>query len=319
MGTVPSRGPADPTTIPAREDRRCVRAFTPGPAAPCRRWIGALTLTAVGALAGPARPDEPVNPREAVAPIAPAVPEAILAAIQESRTGAAVEGIDRLIQDGAQRANDRAFFAWIKGITLRRGGRLDDASTTLAAALADFPGSDWAGKLRGELAAVELTRKRPAEAERLARAEVEALLSRGRKDRLATVVEGFARQLLEPGDPLVKPDPEGAYTLLRLARSLAKGDEARARILREMSRASRSAQNSPREATDLQTYLTDHPRGADRARVSFELGVNLLAQAKEAEARARWSALVRDLEGKTDPGSQDLALDPSIRSHYRIS
>ena len=65
---------------------------------------------------------------------------------------------------------------------------------------------------------MELARKRPAEAERLARAEVEALLSRGRKDGLAAVVEGFARRLQEPGDPLVKPDPEGAYTLLTLAR-----------------------------------------------------------------------------------------------------
>ena len=33
-----------------------------------------------------------------------------------------------------------------------------------------------------------------------------------------------------------------------------------------MIRASRLAQNLSREATDLQTYLTDYPRGAARAR-----------------------------------------------------
>ena len=282
--------------------------------APCRRRIVIVSLGVIVTLAGPARPDEPVNPREAVAPIAPVLPESILAAVQESRSGAAVEGLDRLIRDGARGADDRAFFTWIKGIALRRAGRLDEAAATLRAAMVEFPGSAWVGKLRAELAAVELSRKRPAEAERLARAEVEALLSPGRKDRLAAVVEGFAARLLEPGDPLVKPDPEGAYTLLAMARGLARGDEARARILLEMVRASRSAGNLARAIADLKTYLTDHPHGADLVRVRFELGEVLLAHAEGAEARARWSALVRDLEGKADAVSKDLR----ARSMYGI-
>src|SRR5262249_56319526 len=102
------------------------------------------------------------------AAIAPALPESIVAAIQESRFDAAIGALDGLVRDGAKPAGDRAFFGWIKGIALRRAGRLDEAAGALRAALADFHGSAWAGKLPGELAGVELARQHPAQAERLA-------------------------------------------------------------------------------------------------------------------------------------------------------
>ena len=237
------------------------------------------------------------------------MPETIVSAIQESRFDPAVAALDALVRDGSKPADDRAFFGWIKGIVLRRAGRLDEAAAAIGAALHDFPGSAWTGKLRGELAGVELARKHPAEAERLARAEVETLLNPGRKDRLAAVVEDFAGRLLEPGDPLVKPEPEGAYALLSMARGLARGDEARARILFTMARASRAAGNLDRAAADLRKYLAEHPRGADRAQASYQLGeVLMLGQGQPDAARAQWLALARQLEGpaKSDAAARDL-------------
>jgi TolA-binding protein len=262
-------------------------------------------------LAGSARSEDDTafRPVEAITPIAPALPEAIVAAIQESRFDAAVAALDGIVRDEKRPPDDRAFFAWIRGIALRRAGRLDDAAVALRTALAAFPGSAWTGKLRGELAGVELARKHPDDAERLARAEVEALLNPARKDRLAAVVERFAARLLEPGDPLATPDPEAAYSLLSLARALARGDEARARILFRMATASRAAGKLDRAAADLRTYLADHPNGADHARAQFQLGeVLLLDQGQREAARSQWSALARQLDAaaRSDAAARDL-------------
>ncbi len=269
-----------------------------------------MALAPVALLAGSARSQEgaPIRAREAVSPIAPAVPAAILSDLQEARFDAAIASLDGLARDANRTADDRAFFAWVKGIALRRARRLDEAGAALRAAIVDFPGSAWTGKIQGELAGVELARKQPAEAERLARAEVEALLNPARKDRLAAVVEAFAGQLLAPGDPLVKPDPEGAYSLLAMARGLARGGEARARIQFTMARASRAAGSLDRAANDLRSYLADYPRGSDRTQADFQLGGVLLAQGHREDARSRWSALARQIEAaaKTDAASRDL-------------
>src|SRR5262245_34022681 len=99
--------------------------------------LSLLTLSAQGS---PSRADDLVNSREAVAPVAPILPDAIVAAIQESRSQAAIEGLDGLIKDRARRGDDRAFLAWIKGIILTRAGRHDAAAGALRAALGDAPG-----------------------------------------------------------------------------------------------------------------------------------------------------------------------------------
>ena len=73
-------------------------------------------------------------------------------------------------------------------------------------------------------------------------------------------------KLLEPGDPVVKPDPEAAYALLEQARELAKGTALRARFLVAMGRASLAANNQARAVQNFETYLKEFPDGADRFR-----------------------------------------------------
>ncbi len=269
-----TRARPEPFIRSAREeDQPCESASAPDPAAPAGRPVVLIALSLVALIAGPVRAEDyaSIRPREAVAPIAPVLPEVIVSAIQESRFDAAIAPLDALVRDRSKPADDRAFFGWIKGIVLRRAGRLDEAAAAIRSALHDFPGSAWAGKLRGELAGVELAQA--ARRGRTARPRRgRGLAEPRRKDRLAAVVEDFAGRLLQPGDPLVKPEPEGAYALLSMARGLARGDEARARILFTMARASRAAGNLERAVADLRRYLAEYPRGADRAQVSYQLG-----------------------------------------------
>src|SRR5207249_291030 len=112
----------------------------------------------------------------------------------------------------------------------RLAGRLDTARAILSAAIQAAPQGPWAAKLRFELAALEIPAGRMPEAERLARAEAEALLHDDRKDRLAEVYSSFARTLLKPDDPVQKADPEAAYALLIQAGNLAKGEPLLAKL-----------------------------------------------------------------------------------------
>ena len=168
------------------------------------------------------------------------------------------------VQDARRAADDRAFFVWIKAIALRRAGRLDEAAGRLRAALGGFPRLGLEGQDPGRAGGRRAGAKHPDEAERLARAEVEALLTPGAKDRLAAVVEGFAARLLEPGRPAGQARARGSLFLAVMARALARGDERGAASCFRMATASRAAGKLDRAASDLRTYLADHPRGADQ-------------------------------------------------------
>ncbi|HEX8201135.1 MAG TPA: MG2 domain-containing protein, partial [Isosphaeraceae bacterium] len=193
-----------------------------------------------------------------------------------------------------------------------------EARATLRTALEADPKGPWTAKLRGELAAVELAAGRYAAAEELARAEADALLDGGRKDRLAGVYHAFARTVLEPADPVTPPDPEGAYALLAAARALAKGPDLAARLRFEMGRASQRAGNPARAAQDFQAYARESPEGADRFAARFHLGEAQLAAGGAPAARRTWSDLARDLDGRDGRDDQD-AQDLRARALYQVT
>ena len=178
----------------------------------------------------------------------------------------------------------------------RLAGHRDGARAVLQAVLRDGPTSRWAAKIRYELAGVELAAGNLAAAEELTRAEATRLLAGDRKDRLAEVYHGFAVKLLEPGDPVMKPDPEAAYALLEQARELAKGTALRARFLVAMGRASLAANNQARAVQNFEGYLKEFPDGADRFRVRLRLAHAQLKSGQPVPARLTWSDLVRDIE-----------------------
>ncbi len=253
--------------------------------------------------------------KRAVAPIAPDLPGAVVAALQGGDYAAATRELDALLADPKSAPGDRSFFCLVRGGADRLAGHPDDARSIWQAALGVEPKGVWANKIRGELAALELATGHPDRAEALARAEAEALLSPDRKDRLAGVYRDFAERLLYPAFPGAQPDPRAAYALLLQARDLAKGLKLRAALLFALGRAGQqvvtptpprpAGSESPNAVTsvgpnpdpvqDYSAYLKEYPRGEDRSRVRFHLGEVQLALGRVVAARTTWTDLSRDL------------------------
>jgi hypothetical protein len=268
--------------------------------------VGLSVVGSVGtawSLADPPEGQVP-GPKQAIEPIAPAVPAPILASLQEGKFQEALKALNALPEEPD--ADAQAFLNLVKGVALRLDGRFDTARQTLQAAIDQHPQGAWVAKLRSELARTELAASRPAPAEALARAEVEALLRTDRKDRLAEVYVAAAEMLLKPADPNAQPDPNGAHDLLAQAQSLAKGDSARARVLFRMGRASQQAGDHGRALQEFQTYLGEFPQGVERSAVRFHLGEAQLAANQAIPARATWTDLARDLEKLDDKELADL-------------
>jgi TolA-binding protein len=236
-----------------------------------------------------------VAARRAAEPAAPVLPAEVVAAMQEGRFAEAEEALGRL-SEAEKQPTGRAYLALVKGVAQRLGGKSEAARATFRAALAEAPRGPWSAKLRLELAAVELAEGRLADAEALARDEAEVLLAGDRKDRLAEVYHAFARRLLAPDDPVTPPDPKAAYDLLVQARSLAKGEPLRARLLYAMARAAQKGKDHARAIQDFQAYLREYPKGADRLDARYFLGQAQRDAGQNLPARLTWSDLARDLE-----------------------
>ena len=170
------------------------------------------------------------------------------------------------MRDKAKDRDDRAYFAYLQGIAERLSGQRDMARETLSKLLAANPTCVWAGKIRFELAGIELADGHWAAAEELTRAEAVRLLAGPRKDQLAGVYQSFAQKLLEPAEPLVQPDPNAAYELLVQARELAEGPGLRAQLLVAMGRASLAANNAGRAIENFEQYLREHRDGTGALR-----------------------------------------------------
>lgn len=234
--------------------------------------------------------------KEAVEPLAPKLPEEIVAALQGGRFEEAVPALTKLADDPKADPEDRAYYELVRGVALRLDKKFGEARDALQAGLDHAPEGRWAVKLRSELAAVALAEGRFADAEKIARADAERLLAGDRKDRLAAVYQDFAQRLLEPDEPTTPADPEGAFALLAQARELAQGEELRAELLLEMGKASQKAGNHPRAIENFQQYVKEYPEGADRAEARFRLAESQLASGQTLPARLTWTDLARDLE-----------------------
>ena len=198
----------------------------------------------------PAAAPRAIAGKAAVRPAAPVIPGPIVAALQEGKYDVARSSLNTLRGDSKDR-DERAYLGYLQAIAERLAGQKDAARATLRAALDESPKGPWVPKIRFELAGLELAAGNLAVAEELARTEADRLLSDDRKDRLAEVYHAFARRLLQPDDPVLQPDPKGAWELLNQARDLAKSPMLRAQLLFSMGQASMQAGNFPRAIETL--------------------------------------------------------------------
>jgi tetratricopeptide (TPR) repeat protein len=256
--------------------------------------------------------------KSAVEPAAPVVPPEVVAAMQEGRYDAAIQQLGDL-EGKAKTADDRAYFAYLEAIADRLAGRRDSARQRLTKAIQAGPDSRWAVKIRYELAGVEMAAGNWAAAEELARTEAVQLLQGTRKDRLAGIYRDFANRLLEPGDPLVQPDPKAAYEMLAQARELAESPELRASLLFAMGRAKVAAGDPAGALENFRQYLADYPKGADRLAVRFQLGLAEQKTNQALLARRTWTDLAREIERlKPDEVTKEIA-DIRALSLYNIA
>ena len=233
--------------------------------------------------------------KRAIHPAAPAVPAELIAAMQDGRYEDARRALIALALD-AKSEDDRAYFGYLRGVSERLAGHRDAAIESFRTTLKAAPATPWAAKIRFELAGIELAAGNPAVAEQLTRDDAERLLAGDRKDRLAEVYHAFARQLLEPNDPVIRPDPNSAYELLDQARELAKSPALRAKFLFSMGRASLAANDFGRAIVNFQTYLREYPSGEDRLNVRLQLGDAQRQANQFLPARLTWTDLTRDID-----------------------
>ena len=265
------------------------------------RTAGVVSLAALAALvlAGLIEAAPPgtasATARSAIDPAAPVVPAEVVAAMQ----GGEYETARRALIALGEKSKDReesAYYAYLQAVAQRLAGQRDGARETLRKAIQANPAGRWAPKMRFELAGLELAAGKLSAAEELSRAEATRLLAGERKDQLAGVYERFAQKLLEPGDPLVRPDPNAAYELLVQARELAESPALRAQLLFAMGRASTAAQNAARAIENFELYLREYPNGADRFAVRLQLGEAQRRANQILPARLTWTDLARDIE-----------------------
>ncbi len=262
-------------------------------------------------------PDESTKEFKATDPIAPVLPRNVVGPLEEGRYADAVAAIDALIKPD-QPAADRAYLGLVKAIAARLSGSIDASRETLQNALKADSKGVWSGRIRFELAALELAAARPVEAEALARAEVETLLDPARKDRLAKIVSDFARVLIAPKESLTPADPNAAHDLFARARELAQGAEIKARLLYEMASLSRIAGNPQRAIEELNAYLKEYPKEDGRPEARFLLGESQLTIGWNVAARMTWADLARDLRDKPEARFRNLrasALYQITRTH----
>jgi len=251
---------------------------------------------------------------DAVSAATPALPPSIGRMMQEGKFAEAAGALERPAREASDPAA-RAYLGLIRATALRLAGKLDEARVVLVAAIEASPKGPWAPKLRGDLAAVHLAQGRPKEAEALARADVSALLAGDRKDRLAGVYRAYAARLLATDGPFAKPDPEAAHGLLVQARSAARGEPLRARLLFEAASASRKAGQIGRAVEEYQAYVKEAPAGPDRDAARFAMGEALEAAGRVPAARSTWSDLARE----NRPGGPPASADLRARALYRIA
>lgn len=273
---------------------------------PSNRWrVGFGVVVATMAMGFPAAArlawDDPAPTpaqaagKRALEPAAPLPPHGVLEALEEGQFAAAAQALAKLVETEKD-ADARSFFALLEANALRLAGQRDPSRVVLKRALEQNPRGRFHAKLAGALADLESKGGNPPAALALMQEITGELLSGPRKDALAKVYQDFARKLLEPTDPLQKPDPNAAYALLEQAHILAASPAQRARLLFLMAKASMTAGNHPRAVADLNRYLADHPREPDRFAARLALGESLRLAGNVIAARAALSDLARDLE-----------------------
>ena len=244
----------------------------------------------------PASAPAPIAGASGDPPAAPVIPGPVVAALQEGKYDVARSSLAALRGETKDRDRSR-LLGYLQAITERLAGQKDAARATLGCASAENPAGPGSPRSGSSWRASSWPRATCAAAEELARTEAIRLLADDRKDRLAEVYHAFARRLLEPDDPVIQPDPNGAWELLNQARDLAKGPALRgAAPLRDGPGQPAGGQRPQRPSSTSRPTSRSIPRGPIGSAARFHLGEAQRQAGQLLPARLTWTDLARDIE-----------------------
>ncbi|MBI1927250.1 tetratricopeptide repeat protein, partial [Candidatus Poribacteria bacterium] len=171
---------------------------------------------------------------------------------------------DALVQiDAALATADegRDYLLYLKGLALFYNKDFTAASQVCDQFLTAHPNSEWLRKATFLQAQCYLNLKEFERAEAIYNAEVNRLLSSGRKTEIAQVYIRFAESVsrLPDKNDLDSPPPnhQKAYNLYQKALGLEIDAELRAEIMYRLGRMMQLAGNYPQAIRDYQTYLAE--------------------------------------------------------------
>ena len=239
------------------------------------------------------------EPKAVKAPLVAGWPGEIVGLLQGKEYARARAAIDRLEAAKVPAdADTRAFHDLVRALSLRLEGKSAEAVALIEKRLKADPSSAWTAKLRGELTAARLGGGKPDLAAALARADVEGLLGGQRKDSIAQVYRGFARQLLEPTEALTAPDYAAARPFLVQARDVAESRELKDELSLQLATAAMEQGAFGEALGDLQRLSKEETRPVLKRHAHFQLGLAQFGVGAYVEARRTWTDLARAMESE---------------------
>ena len=295
----------------------------------CAWILTCLTLSTVVAQNNEGEKAKPNAGRERPAVTGlPKIDRSIHDAMQDREYGKAVELIDAAI--AKQKTANKDYLVYLKGIAQTEADEHDAAIATFKKLVADFPESDYRTRARFGHAHVLVLQRDYLNAGVIYKAEAKRLLSRDRKDELASVYLEFADRYYEgvpSKDPAKtkKPDFKQALVYYKAASELGPSNQRLQKIHFRIARCHEKLGKHQEALNAYQKFLRDYDAEKPElglaapaemeAEVRLSLGAAELELNRPAAARRTWRDFVGDWQDKE---SSDKIKSLLAEAEYRI-
>jgi len=287
----------------------------------------AVVLASIPALIAQDAPEAAEKPTTLSS--APHVPVALRDAMQSRDFEAAVGLIDAALQEAEPAHPD--YLLYLKGRALTELARYDEAVAAFTALETNHAESEWLSRARFGRADIFVRSRNYQAAGDIYRAEAQRLLSRERKDELASIYLEFADHYFDgvpSHDPAEKPQPDYAQALayyqeaVKLGPTLPVRHRVEFRIARCQQELGNHGEAIAAYQRYVQQYAEDKVAPERRAghlletQARFQLGVVQLAAGQAADARKTWRDLLSrwpGVAGDLDPKVPELLAQAMYR------
>ena len=243
----------------------------------------------------------------------PKIPIAIHDAMQSRSFQDAIEAIDAAV--GNDGGNHDDYLLYLKGLALTELRKLDEAIAVFETLEKDYPDSDWRSRAKFGRAHVLVIRRQYIGAGKIYREEAERLLSRERKDELASIYLEFADKYYEgvPADDpskAKKPDYKQALTYYQEAVKLKPTNQLLQRIEFRIARCFEETSRHDEAIAAYERFLKQYGQNepasgfsaskAIEAEARYRLGATQLNAGRAMQARRTWQDFLESASDRED-------------------